>query len=296
MHSIDVVKIPGEDRMAGRSERHYEAQEAQVRVDFITDYGQYHAAHYVKGLEIVFLLNGNASVLLDGRSVNLVHGEFIVIGSGHVYELGCSEQFMEIRIRVDGEFLASKAALTMKEGQTGWSTRCMREELEREQLEPYLAICELFKGLTLLYVEQPAGFRLKTESVVLDILFLLIQHFTYPLYGERDRQATEGSQRIQEILDYIDTHYREDMPLGRIADHFSLSREYFSRLFRRMVGMSFYQHLTRVRISHFHHDLVTTDTPVMQLLEENGIANYKTFGKVFRQMYGFSPREIRKMA
>ena len=116
----------------GRSERHYEAQDAQVSVDFITDYGQYHTAHYVKGLEIVFLLNGNASILLDGRSLNLVHGEFIVIGSGQVYELGCSEQFMEVRIRVDGEFLATKAALTMKEGQTGWSTRCMREELERE--------------------------------------------------------------------------------------------------------------------------------------------------------------------
>ena len=35
--------------------------------------------------------------------------------------------------------------------------------------------------------------------------------------------------------------------------------------------------------------------PAEQLLEENGIANYKTFGKVFREMYGFSPREIRKM-
>ena len=279
----------------GRSERHYEAQDAQVSVDFITDYGQYHTAHYVKGLEIVFLLNGNASILLDGRSLNLVHGEFIVIGSGHVYELSCSEQFMEVRIRVDGEFLATKAALVMKEGQTGWTTHCRREDLEREQLEPYLAICELFKGLTLLYVEQPDGFRLKTESVVLDILFLLVQHFTYPMYEERDERTTESSQRIQEILDYIDTHYREDMPLGRIADHFSLSREYFSRLFRRMVGMSFYQHLTRVRIAHFHHDLVTTDTPVMELLEENGIANYKTFGKVFREMYGFSPREIRKM-
>ena len=282
--------------MAGRrNEKHYEAQDAQVHVDFITDYGQYHTAHYVKGIEIVFLLNGNASILLDGRSLNLVHGEFIVIGSGHVYELSCSEQFMEIRLRVDGEFLATKAALTMKEGQTGWSTHCMREELEREQLDPYLAICELFKGLTLLYVEQPDGFRLKTESVVLEILFLLVRHFTYPLYEAEGSKATEGSQRIQEILDYIDTHYREDMPLGRIADHFSLSREYFSRLFHRTVGMSFYQHLTRVRISHFHHDLVTTDTPVMQLLEENGIANYKTFRKVFRDMYGYSPREIRKM-
>jgi transcriptional regulator GlxA family with amidase domain len=33
----------------------------------------------------------------------------------------------------------------------------------------------------------------------------------------------------------------------------------------------------------------------MELLEANGIRNYKTFGKMFREMYGYSPREVRKM-
>ena len=90
-------------------------------------------------------------------------------------------------------------------------------------------------------------------------------------------------------------HYREEMTLGRIADHFALTREYFSRLFRRSLGMTFTKHLNRVRISHFYQDLISTDRPVMELLEENGIRNYKTFGNMFHEMYGYSPREVRRM-
>ena len=224
-----------------------------------------------------------------------MQGEFIAIGSGHFYELVCKEQFLEIRVRVDGEFIATRAALKMAEGQTGWECRCLREELDHDRLEPYLDICELFKALVLLYVEEPDGYRLKTESIVLDILFMLVRYFTYPLYGETDGLPSENRQRIQEILDYIDSHYREEIPLGRIADHFALTREYFSRLFRRSLGMTFTKHLNRVRISHFYHDLISTDLPVMELLEANGIRNYKTFGKMFHEMYGYSPREVRKM-
>ena len=282
--------------MAGtRHEKHYEVQEAQIAVDYITDRGQYHTAHYVNGLEMIFLLNGNAMILYDGRPINLVQGEFIAIGSGHFYELVCKEQFLEIRVRVDGEFIATRAALKMAEGQTGWDCRCLREELDHDRLEPYLDICALFKALVLLYVEEPDGYRLKTESIVLDILFMLVRYFTYPLYGETDGLPSENRQRIQEILDYIDSHYREEIPLGRIADHFALTREYFSRLFRRSLGMTFTKHLNRVRISHFYHDLISTDLPVMELLEANGIRNYKTFGKMFHEMYGYSPREVRKM-
>ena len=44
--------------MAGtRHEKHYEVQEAQIAVDYITDRGQYHTAHYVNGLEMIFYLH-----------------------------------------------------------------------------------------------------------------------------------------------------------------------------------------------------------------------------------------------
>ena len=80
-----------------------------------------------------------------------------------------------------------------------------------------------------------------------------------------------------------------------IASEFGLSREYFSRLFHRSLGITFSQHINRVRIAHFYHDLVTGDAPIMELLENNGLTDYRLFSRMFREIYGQTPKELRKL-
>ena len=272
-----------------RYQKHYQAQDDRISVDFVTDHGQYHASHWLNELEMIYLLNGNAHIVLDGKSCSLVQGDLIVIDSNHVFELQCNEYFMQIRVRVDKEFLAMR---TNYESPRVY--RCIREELESSQLEPYLEICDLFKELVPLYVNEPAGYRLKTESVVLEILYCLIQHFSYPAPADTFSEPQEQT-RIQEILAYIEDHYAESVSLAKIASEFGLSREYFSRLFHSSLGITFSQHINRVRIAHFYHDLVTGDAPVMELLENNGLTNYKLFSRMFREIYGHTPKELRRL-
>ena len=277
-----------------RMERHYEAQDSMIKVDYLTDDGQYHAAHWQSALEIIYLLNGNADIILDGSKLKLVQGEFIVIDSNRIYELLCQENFMQVSVKVDRAFLASRTEHNWKKGQIGTEYRCSREDLTHELLEPYLEICDLFKQLVPLYISEPAGYRLKTESIVLDILYRIVQFFSVPLYENDLVELTPDQMRVQQILDYIEQHYAEEMPLASIADEFGLSREYFSRLFHRSLGMTFSDHLSRVRIAHFYHDLSQTDEPVMMLLEKHGITNYKHLLRKFKEIYGRTPREIRR--
>ena len=278
-----------------RYEKHYEAQDARVTVDFVTDFGQYHAAMWQDELEMIYILNGTATIILDGESFTVVQGEFIVIDSNHIYDIQCKKSFMQIRVHVDKEFLAARAGVPLEERQISRAYLCRREELIEEQLEPFLQICSLFKELVPLYVNEPAGYRLKTESIVLDILYRLVQHFSYPLYESDIIEGGKDQQRIRSILDYIEVHYAEPVSLSTIAGEFGLSREYFSRLFHQTLGITLSEHINRVRISHFYHDLVTEDTPVMFLLEKHGLTNYKLFIRTFKEIYGYSPRMIRKM-
>ena len=272
-----------------RYQKHYQAQDDRISVDFVTDHGQYHASHWLNELELIYFLNGNAHIVLDRKNYSLVQGDFIAIDSNHVFELQCKENFMQIRVRIDKEFLAMR---------TGYESHrvysCIREEIESSQLEPYLEICDLFKELVPLYVNEPEGFRLKTESVVLEILYCLVQHFSYTAAADEPGEPQEQT-RIQQILAYIEEHYAEPVPLSMIASEFGLSREYFSRLFHRSLGITFSQHINRVRIAHFYHDLVTGDAPIMELLENNGLTDYKLFSRMFREIYGQTPKELRKL-
>ena len=280
---------------AVRLEKHYSSENSRIRVDYLTDHGQYHAAHFQRELELIYLLNGSADIVLDGYLLSLVQGEFIAIDSNRVYELRCPESFMQISVLVDREFLITHAGPMWVEGQTGIEFRCSRDELTEEQLEPYLEMCELFKELVPHYINEEKGFRLKTESVVLEILYLLVQHFSIPLFPDDVEEKGAERQRIQEILDYIEMHYAEPIGLKELSDQFGLSREYFSRMFHKEIGIPLTQHILRVRIAHFYHDLIATDLPVMELLERHGLHNYKLFAKMFRAIYGKTPREIRKL-
>ncbi len=276
-----------------RYEKHYEAQEARVKVDYITDHGQYHAAHWQNELEMIYLLNGSAEIILDGRATRLVQGEFIVIDSNRVFELRCPDTFMQISVHVDREFLQTRAA--PPPGYAGRAYRCSRDEMRPEQLEPYLKMCDLFKTLVPLYIDEPDGYRLRTESIILEILFFLVLYFSVPLTKEELSSSGGDRERLQEILGYIDAHYREPLTLSDLAGEFGLSREYFSRLFHKSIGIPLTQHLLRVRISRFYLDLVSTDAPVMELLEKHGLTNYKLFSRTFREIYGGTPRDIRRL-
>ena len=148
---------------------------------------------------------------------------------------------MQVSVHVDKEFLA------MRSGSTSPRVyRCIRENLEGDQLEPYLTICDLFKELVPLYVNEPEGYRLMTESIVLSILYHLVRHFSFPATAQDFIEPPAEQTRIQQILNYIEEHYAEHISLQGISSEFGLSREYFSRLFHKSLGISFSEHVNRV--------------------------------------------------
>ncbi len=277
-----------------RLRKHYELQEEKISIDFITDRGEYHSAHWQHDLEMIYLLNGSALLSIDGESQTLVQGEFVVIDSNRIYELSCKDSFMEIRIRVNREYLEMNAG-HLAGGQGAYRYSCRRDELNEEKLGPYLKMCELFKSLTPLYITEPTGYRLMSESIILEILFHLVRHFAVPVREDENDERWKDQDRIHKILDYIEAHYAEPLSLTDVAGEFGLSREYFSRLFHKRIGIPFSQHLIRTRIAHFHNELVSTDKPVMELLDSCGITNYRQFSKLFKETYGCSPRELRRL-
>jgi len=277
-----------------RIHKQFLAQNELISVEFLTDRGSYHAAQFSKRLEMIYLLSGNAGLILDGTEMKLIQGEFVVVDARRICEFQCKENFMQIRISVDRSFLAEKLRANAGAKPSARMYVCSREDLTREQLPVFLKMCDLFKELVPLYINEPEGYRLRTESIVLELLYLLAGHFSIPLVKEDLPEGEAEPLRIQEILAYIEAHYAEPLTLETVSAEFGLSREYFSRLFHKSVGITFLQHLNRVRIAHLYDDLVHTDEGIMNLCERHGLTNYKLFSRLFKEIYGCTPREIRR--
>ncbi len=253
--------------------------------------GTYSPAHWHSSVEIIYLLNGNISAFIEGTEYRVVPGEFIVIDTNQIHEFRCTQTYMMLLIRVEDDLIQS-----LMDNKRNFQFICSREELTHELVAPYLEIADCLKRLTRLFLGQKRGYRFACNSIVLDIMYRLVKDFSIPMYKDDIPEPSRNQQRIREIVSYIDQHYKEPLSLEKIADAFGLNSDYFSRMFRKSIGIPFTQHLNYVRLTHIYHDICATDKPIMEILDTHGFTNYKLFSKLFKELYGETPREVRRRA
>ncbi|MDO7907587.1 response regulator [Paenibacillus sp. JX-17] len=109
------------------------------------------------------------------------------------------------------------------------------------------------------------------------------------------RQFTEQPQSVvEEIKQYIETHYGDDLTRTSLAEIVYLNPDYLARLFKKETGVSLGTFITQTRIQAAKRLLETTSLSVYAVASKVGYANYSYFSKVFKQDTGWTPNEYRK--
>lgn len=267
----------------------FELEKTGINIAYHTKKGRYSPTHWHSAIELIYVLNGTATISIEGKDHKLVAGEFIVVDSNRIHEAQCTRVSMMVVIHYSR---ASMQNYMTKIDE--YRIYCSRQTLKKEKLDKYLEICSLLKRLPPLYVTRPPGYRLQSQAVAMEVLFELVNHFsvsTDPAGLVNDDTVLE---RLAEITAYIEAHHREKIVLEDIASRFYLSREYFSRFFRQKMGVTFSRYVNQVRLMHIYHDLCSTGEGVMELAEKHGFANYKLFNRMFWEIYGCKPSDVRK--
>jgi AraC-like DNA-binding protein len=85
----------------------------------------------------------------------------------------------------------------------------------------------------------------------------------------------------------------DDINLGEVSRHCSVSEGHLSRTFHRATGLTFREYLTQVRIERARLLLTQSSKSVTEIAFESGFQSLSQFHRVFRKMYGTSPGEMR---
>lgn len=97
---------------------------------------------------------------------------------------------------------------------------------------------------------------------------------------------------IIKATQYIQQYYDQEITLQSISRLVHLSKNYFANLFRKEVGESFLEYLTRIRIEKAKI-LLTGELKAGDVGTLVGIQDPKYFSKVFKKITGVSPSEYR---
>lgn len=112
----------------------------------------------------------------------------------------------------------------------------------------------------------------------------------------KDEALVVHRKAIQEIQQYIREHYQEPLTVDEMAERSSMSKYYFMRIFKKIVGMSPYEYLKCCRINESKRLLKETDYPVSQIADMTGYGNVNIYIQNFKQCVGTTPLKYRKNA
>jgi beta-xylosidase/AraC-like DNA-binding protein len=128
-------------------------------------------------------------------------------------------------------------------------------------------------------------------------LYRLLEELRTHFTAKRDddtREDGENVKRRRDILAYLKKHFRHPVSLNDMAEHFSLSPEYFSRHFKKLFGVNFHTCLKRLRLENALKDLALTDNPITATAYDNGFPNLTSFTEMVREETGQAPTDYRK--
>ena len=141
------------------------------------------------------------------------------------------------------------------------------------------------------YLVKPIRTKKLTEAI--DRILLSFQK--NPAHTSFMQETTQITQNefIQQALLYIEKHYLENIQVAELAKSLYLNPQYFSRLFKKEMNISFSEFLLLYRLEKSKDMLIHTDLPIYAIASNSGFTDSSYYCKTFKKYVHISPLKFR---
>ena len=110
----------------------------------------------------------------------------------------------------------------------------------------------------------------------------------------RLERMAERNDYIAKVKEYVAANYMHDISFAKAAQSVHLSRTHLSALFKKEVGCTFPQYLTRTRVNKAKAIMRQPHISLVEVATLSGYSDYAHFSKAFKRQTGLTPRDYRK--
>ncbi|WP_430611022.1 helix-turn-helix domain-containing protein [Enterococcus sp. DIV0876] len=98
------------------------------------------------------------------------------------------------------------------------------------------------------------------------------------------------------IISYTQKNFTSSqLCLETIAETFDVSVSYVSRFVKKETGMTFSKYIQMLRLNKIKEDLLETDLPIKEIIQENGYYDVSNYTRKFRTIVGVTPGQYRTL-
>ena len=113
------------------------------------------------------------------------------------------------------------------------------------------------------------------------------------LIHEKILQDSQKSEMIEQVIEYLEYHYAEDVNFNDVASEFFITPNYLYRRFKEKKNKSVMQYLEEIRMKKAKELLKNTTLSVTEVAARTGYGDSNYFSRIFKKTCGKTPREFR---
>lgn len=99
---------------------------------------------------------------------------------------------------------------------------------------------------------------------------------------------------IEKALKYIQDNFKQKLTLQMVASYVFLNPQYFSRIFKKEVGVPYIDYVNKLKIEYACKLLESTNYPAYRISSECGFTDPSYFNRVFVQQMDMTPKAYRR--
>ena len=242
--------------------------------------------------EITYILSGKGQYFVEGNLYDVQAGDLILCNAGvrhHAIVTNPKEPTVEFYVGfTDYHFKdMPKDHICLND-----NSYVIRTDTELRQ--------NLTKHCYAMLAENEANqvgkyFMLKAHLMQFLLLLLRQEAEPQPIQDGYHFDTHYKSYAVNQIIDYLDSHYSEKISLDRIAQNMYLSPVYISKIFKEETGESPINYLIKIRLEKAKEMLASAHPEsIKKIANDVGYEDAYHFSKLFKKYYGVSPLHFKK--
>lgn len=243
--------------------------------------------HWHKEIELVYMISGKLNYNISGKDGSVSDGEMYLVNSEEVHVTNAPykdamNKYLVLLLSYDfiSDYNKNPQRIEFDLSLSGEATGFIIQRLKR---------------LYDLYDKREEAYDLFAHGEIMQIYAMLIKFCASDKKSTVSSSGDNAFNYAKKAIEYMGTHFKDDITLGDISDYVGLSPAYFSKCFKDITECNFRQFLNLIRLEHALNDMFYANSTVTESAMNNGFPNTKSFINLCKSKFGYTPTQYKKM-
>lgn len=242
-----------------------------------------------KGRKILYLLKGESEISFKKETFSISCGNIVIVDKEKEFQISSLKKdctIIKIDLLEDKDII--KEFFDKFKKSSYYISDVSKIKLNGQKRRKIEQIIDLM----LFDDEEDTEYK---ENQLLNYLRIIFTEILNLDNNERETAESKLRSKFSVVVSYIEENYNKKIYLEELADLLHYETSYFSKLFKKVLGVGFSEYMQDVRLKKAEKLLEETDYSVEDISSIVGYQDKKQLYKLFRESSNITPGAFRKI-